>query len=165
MHRERMSASLLVELYELEQDAHRLSVQKAERIGRAPPTLALRAVAGHANEAIEELRAVALDRRIRLGSLPALVRDGVHRLRDTLRVRLVEPEHAYRDTLMLLRRGVDLARLTNAAATEEGDEALAAWCQRWIRGREQLVDDAADQLTWFARHPLLSRFSGRPAPL
>lgn len=159
MRRERMSASFVVELFELEQDAHRISVKLAERIGRGPPAAALRAVAGHANEALEELRAVARPRRIHLDPLVALLRDAVSRLRDALLGPLVEQEHAYRDTLTSLRRGVDLARLTSAAAIEEGDEALATWCQRWVRGREGLVDDVADQLTWFARRPALLRRS------
>jgi len=60
---QRLSPSLLAELYELEEDAYRLAVREAKRIGSGPPAAALRAVAAHANDALDELPKKAKERR------------------------------------------------------------------------------------------------------
>lgn len=164
MSRERLSPSLLAELYELEEDSYRLSIREAKRLGSGPPAIALRAVAAHASAALDELPAVALVRRVRLGSASALVLDTFRRVRDVVADQLVDHEHAYRRALTTLRRGIDLCRLIQAAAHDEGDDALAAWCRRWLSGREQLVAAAADELDWFGRHPFFSRLPGSPLP-
>lgn len=145
--------SSIAELYELEQHAYRLVIREAKRIGRGPPAVALRAVAGHANETLEELPRLASQRGVRLGSTRALLLDAVDRVRDLLRSPMVDREYAYRQALTALRRGLDLARSATVAAIGAGDEALATWFERWLRGREELVDDAADELEWFTRHP------------
>jgi len=164
MIRERLSPSLLAELYELEEDSYRLSLREARRLGSGPPATALRAVAAHANEALEELPAVARGRRVRLGSASALALDTLRRVRDVVVDQFVDHEHAYRRALTALRRGLDLGRLIHAAARDEGDDALAAWCQHWVSGRERLVDAAAAELDWFARHPFFARLPGTPLP-
>ncbi len=157
MVRERLSPSLLAELFELEEDSYRLSLREAKRIGCGPPASALRAVAGHANEALEELPALAKARSVRLNSIGALAFDTMRRAWDIVMDQIVDHEHAYRRALTALRRGIDLVRLVHAAARDEGDDTLAVWCQRWLDGRERLVEEAADQLEWFARHPFFSR--------
>jgi hypothetical protein len=164
MIRERLSPSLLAELYELEEDSYRLSIREAKRLGRCPPTNALRAVAAHANDALEELPRLAHDRRVRLGSVSALAIDTLRRVRDVVVDQFVDHEHAYRRALTALRRGLDLGRLIHAAASDEGDDALAAWCQRWLSARESLVAAAAAELDWFARHPFFSRLPGSALP-
>lgn len=164
MVRERLSPSLLAELHDLEEDSYRLALREAKRIGCGPPASALRAVAAHANEALEELPALAKARSVRLGSLGALALDTVRRVWDVLMDQIVDHEHAYRRALTALRRGIDLVRLVHAAARDEGDDALAAWCRRWLEGRERLVEEAADQLEWFARHPFFSRLPGGTLP-
>lgn len=164
MVRERLSPSLLPELYELEEDCYRLALREAKRIGCGPPSSALRAVAAHANEALDELPALAKVRSVRLGSASALAFDTLRRVWDVVMDQIVDHEHAYRRALTALRRGIDLVRLVHAAARDEGDDALATWCQRWLDGRERLVEDAADQLEWFARHPFFSRLPGSALP-
>ena len=164
MVRERLSPSLLPELYELEEDCHRLALREAKRIGCGPPASALRAVAAHANEALEELPRLAKARAVRLGSIGALAFDTLRRVWDVVMDQIVDHEHAYRRALSALRRGIDLVRLVHAAARDEGDDALATWCHRWLDGRERLVEEAADQLEWFARHPFFSRLPGSAAP-
>ncbi len=164
MVRERLSPSLLAELYELEEDSYRLSLREAKRIGCGPPASALRAVAAHANEALEELPTLAKTRSVRLGSIGALAFDTVRRIWDVVMDQLVDHEHAYRRALGALHRGIDLVRLVHAAARDEGDDALAGWSQRWLDARERLVAEAADQLEWFARHPFFSRLPGGATP-
>jgi hypothetical protein len=160
MQRERLSPSLLAELYELEEDAYRLSIREAKRIRSGPPANALRAVAAHANETLEELPAVARVRHVRLGSAGALALDTFRRMRDVVMDQIVDHEHAYRSALTALHRSIDLVHLVQAAASDEGDDALATWCRGWLRGREELVSDVANELEWFGRHPFFSRLSG-----
>lgn len=160
MSPQRFSPSLLAELYELEEDAYRLAIREAKRIGSGPPAAALRAVAAHANEALDELPKKAKERHVRLGSLGALAIDTLHRLRDIAVDPFVDHEHAYRRALTALHRGIDLARVALAAAREEGDDALADWCERWLFARERLVSAATDELAWFGRHPFFARLPG-----
>jgi hypothetical protein len=164
MYRERLGPSLLAELYELEEDAYRLALREAKRIGCGPPAAALRAVAAHANAALDELPAKARMRHVRLGSVGSLAIDTMHRLRDIVMDQLVDHEHGYRRALTAFRRGIDLVHLVFAAAVDEGDDELAKWCQEWLRGRERLVGRAAEQLTWFAHHPFFSRLPGAVLP-
>lgn len=155
----RLCPSLLAELFELEEDAYRLSIREAKRIGCGPPAAALRAVAAHASEALDELPVKAKERHVRLGSLGALAVDTLHRLRDIAIDPFVDHEHAYRRALTALRRSIDLVRIEEAAAREEGDDALADWCTTWLRTRERLVAAAADELAWFGRHPFFARLA------
>ena len=164
MVRERLSPSLLAELYELEEDSYRLSLREAKRIGCGPPASALRAVAAHANEALEELPALAKARSVRFGSVTALAFDTVRRVWDVVVDQIVDHERSYRRALAALHRAIDLVRLVHAAARDEGDDALATWCQRWLDGRERLVAEATNQLEWFARHPFFSRLPGGALP-
>ncbi|MBX3233457.1 MAG: hypothetical protein KIT84_37800 [Labilithrix sp.] len=155
----RLSPSLLAELYELEEDAYRLAIREAKRIGSGPPAAALRAVAAHASESLDDLRTKARERRVRIGSLGALALDTLHRLRDVAVDPFVDHEHAYRRALTALHRSIDLVRVEEAAAREEGDDALADWCMRWLRTRERLVGAASDELAWFGRHPFFARLA------
>jgi hypothetical protein len=163
-HRERLSLSLISELYDLEEDAYRLSIREAERIGWGPPAVTLRAVAAHANDALEELASIAKSRHVRIGSFGAVVADTFRRVRDVVVDQLVDHEQAYRRALGTLHRGIDLVHLAHAAATDEGDDALAQWCHRWLHARERLVSEAAGELAWFARHPFFSRLPGVALP-
>lgn len=162
--RERLSPALLAELYELEEDGYRVALREARRIRCGPPATALRAVVAHAGEALEEIPALARARDVRLGGASVLALDTLRRARDALLGRIVDHEHAYRRALTTLRRGVDLVRLTRAAAFDEGDDPLATWCRRWLGVRERLVVQAADELEWFARHPFFARLPATPVP-
>ncbi len=160
MTKDRLSASLLAELYTLEEDSYRLSLRAARRLGSGLPAAALRAVAGHAGEALNELPALARCRGIRLRSLGGLLMDTTRRLRDVLVDQRLDDEHGYRRALATMRRGIDLVRLTLAAARAEGDGALAAWCRSWMRGREALVSAVGDELESFGRVPALAQLGG-----
>jgi hypothetical protein len=154
-----LSASLLVELHALEEDTYRLSLRVARRLGAGPPAAALRAVAGHAGEALHELPKLARSRGVRLRSFGALAMDTARRARDVVVGHVVDHEHGYRRALATMRRGVDLVRLTLAAARDEGDGELATWCRAWMQGRDRLIAAVAEELEWFVRHPQVARLA------
>lgn len=157
---ERLSPSLLAELYELEEDAYRLAIREAKRIGSGPPAAALRAVAAHASEALDELPKKAKERHVRLGSLGAIAVDTLHRLRDIAVDPFVDHEHAFRRALAALHKSVDLVKVVHAAAIEENDDGLADWCAHWLHAREALMSAATTELAWFGRHPFFARLPG-----
>ena len=156
MNRERLSTSLLSELFDLEEDAYRLSLREADRLGSGPPAVALRSVVAHTNDALEDLPVLAADRSVRIGSAGSLFFDTLHRVRDAIADQLSDMEHGYRRALATLHEGIDLVRLTHDAAVNEGDDALATWCDRWLDVRERFVADVSRELAWFAAHPLLA---------
>lgn len=156
-----LTRSLLAELYDLEEDGYRLSNREANRLGKHPPATALRAVAAHANESLEELRGLARARNVTLSAPRALFLDTLRRMRDVVVVPFIDHDHAYRRALAVLRRGIDLVTLIGSAAHDECDDDLAAWCSRWLAGRTELVRAAAMELDWFAHHPAIARL---PAP-
>ena len=147
---DRLSTSLLSELFDLEEDAYRLALREADRIGSGPPAVALRGVVAHANEALEALPQLAVEREVRLGSPSSLVIDTLHRVRDVIADQLGDQEHGYRRALATLHQGIDLVRLMHEAAVNEGDGALASFCEQWLQGRERFVADVSHELTWFA---------------
>lgn len=166
MYRERLSISLLRELYELEEAAYRTSLREVSRIGWGPPAAALRAVVAHAYEALECLPALAAARHVRLDSLPAsfaaTLAASWRRVREIVGQEILAPstldhERSYRRVLSTLRKGIDLVHLAQAAAANEGDDELADWCARWQETRERLVEAAAAELDWFACHPFFAR--------
>src|SRR5690242_14315405 len=87
---ERFSASLLAELYELEEDGHRLALRQAKRIGCGPAARTLRAIAGHAGEALDELPELARRRHVHLNTVTTLATDVMHRARDIMMDQLVD---------------------------------------------------------------------------
>lgn len=147
---DRLSTSLLSELLDYEEDAYRISLREADRIGSGPPAVALRSVVAHANEALEALPQLAAERGVRLGSAGSLVIDTLHRVRDVIADQLSDQEHGYRRALATLHQGIDLVRLTHEAAITEGDDALASFCEQWLQVRERFVADVSLELAWFA---------------
>jgi len=155
----RLSSSRLAELFDLEEDAYRLSLREAVRLGSGPPSIALRAIADHASASLEALPALAAARHVKVRSLRRLAVDTLKRARDAVLSPMLDEEHAYRRTLATLHRGLDLVVLVASAAEHEGDDALAGFCRRWIEARGRLVADAAKELAWFARHPFFARLT------
>jgi hypothetical protein len=153
MSRTRLLPSLVAELYAIERLAYRQPIRIAERLGGDLPAIALRAVAAHANETLDELPKIALERGIGLTSVSALASGAVGFVTRVVRERIEDAEHRYRETLLEMRRGIDLVRLVRAAAEDEGDRPLVAWCDRWMPVRERLVGEVAGELAWFGRHP------------
>jgi hypothetical protein len=152
------SASLLPELYDLEEDVYRLSLREAERLD-GPPAIALRTIVAHANAMLDELPTLARGRSVDLDNVVALARDTWRQVRDAVADRFHDRERAYLRALTTARRGIDVARLIHAAANHDGDTRLAAWCEHWISARTRLVDQASSEIVWFAEHPLVGQQS------
>lgn len=157
MSRPRLLPSLVAELHSAERIAYKAPIHTAERLGEVLPAIALRAVAAHANEALDEIPEIARERGIGLTSVPALAGELVDDVRRHLFAVFGDAEHAYRAALLEMRRGIDLVHLVRAAADDEGDFPLVRFCDRWLRIRERLVSEVADELAWFGRHPAASQ--------
>jgi hypothetical protein len=155
----RLSSSLLPELFDLEEDAYRLSIREAVRLGSGSPSVVLRAIADHASASLEALPDLAAARHVRVRSLRALGADLLKRLRDVVLDPIIDEEHAYRRTLATLHRGVDLVQLIASAAEHEDDDPLARFCHRFLDTRGRLLVDAAKELSWFGRHPFFARLT------
>ncbi len=153
MDRPRLLPSLFVELFQMERSAYRQPIVAAERLGDVPPSIALRAVAAHANEALDELPKLAKARGIRLSTPRQLLGDALSAVRSFVVDRLVEMERASRETLLGLRHGIDLVHLLRDAAADEADWELVAWCDRWLPVRERLVAGVEDELAWRPHRP------------
>jgi hypothetical protein len=148
----RLSGSLLAELYDREEDTYRVSLREAKHIGWSPPSIALRVVAAHADEALGELRALAYARDVSISSPRALIADAFRRFWDMAIDQVVDQERAYRRALGSMHEGIDVVRLTSTASRDEGDDALTKWCARWLAVRERIVLDVAGELAWFFHH-------------
>jgi hypothetical protein len=141
----------IAELYELEEAAYRGLFRRAE----ASSILSVRALLAHVNASLDALRPIAEDRRVSLGSPTAVLLAAVGRL-------FVREYEQGAETLFLVRRGIGVTRAMEEAAREEGDEDLALWCRRWLRAREQFVDDAATELGRLERKRSPSRARALP---
>jgi len=74
--------------------------------------------------------------------------------------RVLETERSYRATLLGLKHGLDVARLLREVAAREGDDALVRFCDELLVERARLVEDAEQQLVWFAECPQKALLSG-----
>lgn len=153
----RLLPALLTELFQTERSAYRHPIREAERLGDVPPTIALRAVAAHANEALDELPKLAKARGVRLTTVGEIAGEMFSAIRQAVVDRFADRERSYRGTLLGMRHGIDLVRLLRAAADEEQDHEIVAWCDRWLPVRERLVHGVEAELTWFGHHPAFAR--------
>jgi hypothetical protein len=158
-------ATLVRELFQTENSARLHPVVEAERLGEVAPAQALRAVAAHAAEALEELPPLLARHDLPVSEAGKLVGAALSSLRDHFIDLLVNMEKSYRGTLIGMRHGVDLVELVQYTARAQGDEALARWCGAWLERRRPLVEEAARQLAWFAANPELARQPVKANPL
>lgn len=156
MGRSRLVPSLFSELVETERSSYRRPVREAERLGDVAPSIALRAVAAHANDTLDALPKLARARGLSTTTVRGLFGAAVASAWDAAAAHLVDVERSFRTTLLGLRNGIDLVRLLRAAADDEADHELVAWCDRWLDVRQRLVQDVARELDWFAQHPAAS---------
>jgi hypothetical protein len=152
MERPRLLPSLMTELFQTERSAYRHPIREAKRLGDVPPAIALRAVAAHANEVLDELPKLARARRLEIAGLGTVVGETFSDVRHFFADRFVDRERSYRGTLLGMRHGIDLVRLVRAAAEDEADAELASWCDRWLTVRERLVAGVERELDWFGHH-------------
>ena len=148
----RLLPSLMTELFQTERSAYRHPIREAKRLGDVPPAIALRAVAAHANEVLDELPELARARGLAVAGVGAIVGETFSDVRHFFADRLVDRERSYRGTLLGMRHGIDLVSLLRAAAEDEADVELVAWCNRWLSVRRKLVIEVERELSWFGHH-------------
>lgn len=158
-------ASLIRELFQTETSARIHPIVEADRLGEVPPAHALRAVAGHAAEALEQLPPLVVRLELPVSHAGKALGAALSSLRDHFIDLLVNTEKSYRGTLIGMHHGVDLVELVQYAAREQGEDALAEWCAAWLERRRPLVAAAASQLAWFAANPVLAREPVKANPL
>lgn len=142
----------MTELFQTERSAYRHPIREAARLGDVPPAIALRAVAAHANEVLDELPELARARGFTIAGVGAVIGEVFSDVRHFFADRLIDRERSYRGTLLGMRHGIDLVRLLRASAEDESDTELASWCERWANVRERLVAGVERELDWFGHH-------------
>jgi hypothetical protein len=149
LERRRLILKLVRELVRVENVTIEHAPREARRIGDAPPTLALRAVAAHA---------VAMRARLEdmlEGHGLSRTRSGLGATLASLRSRVVDrvvaAEHAYRTALLQLRHAIDVVVLLRGVARTERLFGVIRWCDDWLAARRTLVSRVEAQLDWFAR--------------
>lgn len=158
-------ATLVRELFQTETSACLHPIIEAERLGEVPPAQALRAVAAHATEVLEELPPLVARHELPVSQAGKLMGAALSALRDHFIDLLINMEKSYRGTLIGMRHGVDLTLLVQYTAREQGDEGLAQWCETWLARRRPLVEAVARELAWFAANPVLAREPVKANPL
>jgi hypothetical protein len=155
----KLRSKLCRELAQSEHDAKLHTMREARRLGTVPPAVALRAIATHAEE--QRPRFESLMRRqpagLQLGRAVGFV---FSTLRHYMFDRLLDTERSYRATLLGLKHGLDVARLLREVAARDGDAALVRFCDDLLVERALLVEDAEQQLAWFAECPQKALLSG-----
>lgn len=143
----------MTELFQSERSAYRHPIREAQRLTDVPPAIALRAVAAHANEVLDELPELARARGIEIATAGIIASETFSNVRQFFADRFIDLERSYRGTLLGMRHGIDLVRLLRAAADDEADKELVAFCDRWLPVRERLVAGVERELDWFGHNP------------
>jgi hypothetical protein len=146
--------TLTRELFQTERSASLHPIREAERLGDVPPAHALRRVAEHAADILARLPLLARAHALPVSTAGQRAGELFSHLREAIADRLIDPERSYRGSLLGMRHGIDLVRLMRATARAAGDDDLETWCGVWLDEREPLVEACAEQLAWFASHPV-----------
>jgi hypothetical protein len=149
----KLMRSLMRELFQTEHSAQTHCRAEAERLPGTPPEHALLATARHADSVLEELPIRAKHHDLPVSPIGVSVGEAFSRIRRHVTDLLMDSETSYRATLLGLRHGVDVWRLLREAALAAKDDDLAAWCDRVYLARVPLIEECAQQLSWFAQHP------------
>jgi hypothetical protein len=146
-------ASLCRELFVAERAVARNCPREAERLGSSPPAVVLRAIAGHATDAANELALLREACEIPNLSLSQRLVLFLSSARTSVFDSLLPKQMSYRARLAELHRGVDIARLMRSAARVTGYLEIADWCDSWLAVRAPLLDLTGEELSWFAENP------------
>ncbi len=145
----RVSVSLKA-LYECEWKTYEAALVAVKRLEDEQARQALRAVAAHANEALDELLTLASQRTIRLAAPVDVACELALRILQALADRAAE-RRIDRDVGIdgleeQFARGMSQARLLRSVATEEGEGELAGYVDRWHRARSSLAASATAEI-------------------
>lgn len=157
---DRLRRRLCRELAQTEQDAMLHTVREASRLGKTPPSDALRAIAAHATHLRPRLDALLVPKQplgIQVGRWVGRTFSAVrHYFVD----RVLSAERSYRATLLGLFHGLDTARLLREVSHRSDEIRLFRFCDDLIAQREPLIREAERALSWFAVHPDAALASG-----
>jgi hypothetical protein len=160
--RQKLIKRLGRELFQTETSARLHCRREAERLGDAPPARPLLAASRHADEALKSMTANTKRSELPLNMAGAMVGVAFSTAREFVLDRLLSSELSYRGTLLGMKHGVDLVRMLNQLAQNEGDVVLTDWTDKWLRERESLVQEAEAQLAWFANNTEVAARVARP---
>lgn len=145
--------SLMRELFQSERSAQRHPRVEAQRLPDTPPGRALEAVARHADAISEELPRRAQKHGLPVSLAGLAAGSTFSQLRRNVFDLFMDVETSYRATLLGMRHGLDVMRMLREAGMAAGDEELAEWSERIYEARAPLVEECAQQLSWFAKNP------------
>ncbi|MBA3542463.1 MAG: hypothetical protein H0T79_22800 [Deltaproteobacteria bacterium] len=154
-----LRAKLCRELVQSELDAVIHTAHEARRLGDAPPAEVMRMISEHARVVHPRLLELAGDQPIgvamgyAVGALFSFVRQ-------IAIDRIIRVERSYRGTVLGLKHGVDVARMLQRVAIEDGELDLARWCERVIAERQWLIECAESTFGWFVGHREVATRSG-----
>jgi hypothetical protein len=141
-------------MFQTEMSAARHSKREANRYDdNAPPALALRAVASHAERVLIELPAVAERNDLVISKGGALAGELFSQGRDKLADMLIDRERSYRGTLLGMRHGIDVFRLLHELSSAIHNYELRDFTKSWLEERLPLVQRVDEELHWFAENP------------
>lgn len=144
--------NLTREVFQTETSASRHSRREADRYGDAPPALALRAVATHADRVLAALPALAESNELVYSKGGVAVGELFSQGRDKLADFLIDSERSYRGTLLGMRHGIDVFRLLNETASAIHNYELRDFTKSWLEERLPLVQRVDEELKWFAEN-------------
>jgi len=121
--------------------------REKRRIGDAPPVLALREVADHAERMRGRFEYVVVHHQI---TPPHIVAATQSTLRHIVVDRVIDPERSYRTALLDLQHGIDVVKLMRDLARMDPALGVIRWCDDWLAVRRRLVAAVEAQLGWFA---------------
>lgn len=153
---------LLPEAIQTEESATVQAAREADRLGAMPPGRAMREISEHARRVLPELRRLCVAR----GHRPARRGTMIGRMFSSVRTLgadlMLSMEKSYRGTLLGAHHGVGTLLFLEDIAIASGDQELADFCSAWVTTRKRLVDDAEDDLAWFAAHPSVALSRAKP---
>jgi hypothetical protein len=152
-HQMRLLSSLCRELHKSERAVARNCPREAARLGSSPPAVILRAVAGHASDAVSELTLLRDACEIPFLSIPERMMLFFAATRGSLVDSLIPRQMSYRARLDELARGISIVRLMRTTSRITGYLEIADWCDGWLSVREPLREAASEELRWFAENP------------
>jgi hypothetical protein len=149
------------ELFQTETSAALHCRREATRLGDTSPAKALHAVADHADAVLVELPLIAERNGLPVSEAGRGVGAMFSQLRDKLFDLTIDSERSYRGTLLGCRHGLDVVRVVQHVAIQQGMTDLDGFCAAWLNTRIVLVQKLEDELAWFAHHPDVALKVGR----
>ena len=146
-------ALLVRELFQTEESAWRHGRVTAEQLGDIPPAKVLLQVSEQAGQMMRQLPDLVSKVALPKSRTGMAIGKAFSILRNRLGDVPLNKEKTFRATLLGMRHGQDLVVLLRHTARASGKKELADWCSEWLRERKLLIEVAASQLSWFAKHP------------